>query len=483
MKKVIKSLLVVMLCILSLGINSETINAASMSISGDGTVKEGDTITVTVKVSGGPATSGSISISCSSSFEIVSGKWALSGTTLANYDASNKKGAFAFSSAKNLNGNYFTITLRAKSVDKNAKVTVSVELKNDGASVYSSSTSKTINIICKTHTFGDWTTTEATCTKAGSKKRTCSVCGTVENETIAALGHSVSDYTVTKEPTCTAAGTRSGKCTRCGETVNEAIPATGHTFGEWEVSVEATCTVPGIEIRSCKNCDEKETRESELAPHEYGTEFTVIQEPSISQPGIVEATCINCGAAFRQEIACSQTDKDNGLIVECDEGVFAPGTELEISAITPEEGDVNYSELEKISGQYKIIDLEAKNGSGNVEPDGKINVSFDIPEDFSNNIAIGKIGEDGSVEILGTTVMIDEESRTANAQLSSMGKYVIIDMEAVPQAKAGLPSYWKYAAFGEGGVIALLFLLLILGKRKKDDDKAEEEKPADLAEE
>ena len=44
--------------------------------------------------------------------------------------------------------------------------------------------------VCITHTFGEWTTVKAaTCTEAGSEKRVCSVCGTEETRTIAALGH------------------------------------------------------------------------------------------------------------------------------------------------------------------------------------------------------------------------------------------------------------------------------------------------------
>ena len=40
------------------------------------------------------------------------------------------------------------------------------------------------------HTFGEWSvTTEPTCTETGIKERVCSVCGTVEEDTVPALGH------------------------------------------------------------------------------------------------------------------------------------------------------------------------------------------------------------------------------------------------------------------------------------------------------
>ena len=39
------------------------------------------------------------------------------------------------------------------------------------------------------HKFGEWVVTDASCTKAGSKVRTCSACGATENESIPATGH------------------------------------------------------------------------------------------------------------------------------------------------------------------------------------------------------------------------------------------------------------------------------------------------------
>ncbi|MBQ7913373.1 MAG: hypothetical protein IJ308_08105 [Clostridia bacterium] len=66
--------------------------------------------------------------------------------------------------------------------------------------------SNTSHAICS---YGSWETTKkATCTTAGEKTRTCTVCGKVETETISALGHT----------------TDSGTCTRCKE-----------SFGAWEL--------------------------------------------------------------------------------------------------------------------------------------------------------------------------------------------------------------------------------------------------------
>ncbi len=79
-------------------------------------------------------------------------------------------------------------------------------------------------------------TKEPTCTKAGTKTYTCTVCKETKTEEIPALGHDWSGWTTVKEPTCTAAGSKTRTCSRCGKTGEEEIPALGHDFHD------GTCT-------------------------------------------------------------------------------------------------------------------------------------------------------------------------------------------------------------------------------------------------
>ena len=79
------------------------------------------------------------------------------------------------------------------------------------------------------HTWDDGVvTTEPTCTKAGVKTYTCTVCKETKTEAIAALGHKWDDGKVTTEPTCTEAGVKTYTCTVCKETKTEAVAALGH---------------------------------------------------------------------------------------------------------------------------------------------------------------------------------------------------------------------------------------------------------------
>ncbi len=77
------------------------------------------------------------------------------------------------------------------------------------------------------HNWGEWqTVTPATCTNAGSQKRTCSLCNTSETQNIPVLEHNYSEATCTKPQTCTRCGATTGTalghnlvngvCTRCG---------------------------------------------------------------------------------------------------------------------------------------------------------------------------------------------------------------------------------------------------------------------------
>ena len=101
-------------------------------------------------------------------------------------------------------------------------------------------------------------TTSPTCSDAGVKTYTCTVCSETKTEVLDATGHTL--VNIAEQPaTCTEAGHTAGvKCSVCGATISgiEEIPAKGHT----EVvddAVEATCTTPGkTEGKHCSVCNE-----------------------------------------------------------------------------------------------------------------------------------------------------------------------------------------------------------------------------------
>ena len=130
-------------------------------------------------------------------------------------------------------------------------------------------------------------TTSPTCSDAGVKTYTCTVCSETKTEVLDATGHTPVD--VAEQPaTCTEAGYTAGvKCSVCGATISgiEEIPATGHTEVIDE-AVEATCTTPGkTEGKHCSVCNEVLVPQEEI-PAKGHTE--VIDEA-------VAATCTENG--------------------------------------------------------------------------------------------------------------------------------------------------------------------------------------------
>lgn len=154
------------------------------------------------------------------------------------------------------------------------------------------------------HSYGSWkTVTNATCTAAGSKTRTCA-CGASETQSIAALEHSyASSYTVDKAPTCTAAGSKSKHCTRCSATASvTAVPATGHAYGAWMVTKESTASSTGLKVRKCTNsgCTAQESAVIDKLgasshTHSFGSWITEVQV-TCTTDGLQKRYCSVCQA-------------------------------------------------------------------------------------------------------------------------------------------------------------------------------------------
>ena len=145
------------------------------------------------------------------------------------------------------------------------------------------------------HVMGEWqTTTQPTCTTAGEKRRTCTVCGKApEKESIPALGHDmVTGETVTG--TCIQEGYTSKKCSRCGHEEKTSTGYGAHVWGEWEITIPATCTTEGEHRHKCVVCQvasevlEYPALGHNMVPGENVT-GTCIQE------GYTSKKCSRCG--------------------------------------------------------------------------------------------------------------------------------------------------------------------------------------------
>ena len=99
------------------------------------------------------------------------------------------------------------------------------------------------------HTYDVTVTKDVTCTEAGIRTYTCTICGDQYMEEIPALGHAYGNWITTLQPTCTEIGEQSATCSRCGDTQHREVPAVGHTFQN------GICTVCGVSDPSIKKGD------------------------------------------------------------------------------------------------------------------------------------------------------------------------------------------------------------------------------------
>lgn len=255
--------------------------ACSLDVSPE--IKKGATATVNVKLNGTPTLSSAlIQIELGSGLELISGEWKVNGT-LKDFTLSSGYGVAALSAPGTMDGTVFSFVIKGNDISTQ-QVKVTFTFKSGANEVGTTSATKSIKIVCETHSFGEYTNA------SGSQhSRTCSVCSYVEK-----ANHAWDSGTVKEHATCNTDGSKSHTCTKCGATKTEKIPATNnHTFGEWSQTKAPTCTEKGQQIRSCSACQTAEFGDIEALGHTL-TNTTIIKQPTCAETGIEKGYCTRC---------------------------------------------------------------------------------------------------------------------------------------------------------------------------------------------
>lgn len=134
----------------------------------------------------------------------------------------------------------------------------------------------------------------ATCTQTGlTEGSRCSSCRRVlvAQKRIPMLSHEYDDGIVSAEPTCEAEGAVTYTCTFCGATKIESVSANGHTLVD--VSAQAaTCEAVGWKTyKHCSVCDYTTYDELPALGHNYAGVVTTA--PTCTEKGIQIFTCAN----------------------------------------------------------------------------------------------------------------------------------------------------------------------------------------------
>ena len=152
------------------------------------------------------------------------------------------------------------------------------------------------------HSYTSEITTAPDCLNAGVKTFTCTACGDSYTEAISALGHTeVVDKAV--EPTCEGTGLTEGKhCSVCQAVTlpQETVAAKGHSFTDYRSNNDATCTEDGTKTAKCDRCDETDTitDEGSALGHSYEG---VVTEPTCTEEGYTTYTCSRCQDSYTDD--------------------------------------------------------------------------------------------------------------------------------------------------------------------------------------
>lgn len=110
------------------------------------------------------------------------------------------------------------------------------------------------------HTYNVETTKEPTCTAAGERTYTCSVCGNQYVEEITKTDHAYANYEIEQEATCTAPGIASYTCTTCGGQYTDTLPALGHDWQPTAATEESYVMPDNVHCPDCYGSDFTYTR-------------------------------------------------------------------------------------------------------------------------------------------------------------------------------------------------------------------------------
>lgn len=200
------------------------------------------------------------------------------------------------------------------------------------------------------HIYGDTLVTinKATCTEDGLMGYLCTMCNKAHDpdreQTVSALGHAWSDWTVTAA-TCETDGKKVRTCATCGETEEEVLPKFNHIYPEGQenagqtayvdTEVAATCTKDGYTTSKCALCG----HEKDVVVHEgtatghnsaiYGEnamDYLVTEafddpsgmyyRPTCSKEGMGAFRCPDCNQLVRMPMA-KDSHNHSGAPFDC----------------------------------------------------------------------------------------------------------------------------------------------------------------------
>lgn len=152
------------------------------------------------------------------------------------------------------------------------------------------------------HVWVDGEVTQApTCGTKGTKKITCSACGTEDTAPVAATGaHTVTTWNVTTQPSCEGKGVESGTCTVCNSSITRETNAKGH---QWDsgTTTAATCEVDGKIVYKCTVTGCSGSKEDKIPATGHTKVETITKKATCKEEGLKTITCSVEGCTYKEE--------------------------------------------------------------------------------------------------------------------------------------------------------------------------------------
>ncbi len=335
---------------------------------------------------------------------------------------------------------------------------------------------ETGGIVCETsgHKMGTWEVSKnATCDANGEEISRCTNSGCTHSETrvVQAKGHNFKNSTVTQEPTCTETGIETGVCTICGKKSNKPIAATGHKWGKWIEFSKANCTDKGIQNRSCTICKESEARYTSLGAHVFA-EPDISVEATLYSKGIESGKCLYCDDATSQETTCGAIDKDTGISVSNDLGVFDEGTVLKVKVLSSQ--DKLYQSLKSVlPGEFKAYYIAAMLNKDQRQPNGNITLTLPIPTGHSSNSDVYFI--DGNGKTTKLDAVVNAEGTAFIVETNTLGSFAVTKATSDTSLdndveNSSILMYIIIACVGVF-VVAAVVVIIVIWRKKKAENK------------
>ena len=158
------------------------------------------------------------------------------------------------------------------------------------------------------HTWETVETVTANCEHGGYTLRKCKTCQTQERIDETPITDCTETSKVIKEASCTEAGVREYTCSVCKKTRTEVIPQKDHDYAT-EV-IDPTCTEGGYTLHTCADCGATymDAPTASLGGHKFEVSNDLSSAPTCTAAGLTVEVCTNKGCTAKHETVVPPTD-------------------------------------------------------------------------------------------------------------------------------------------------------------------------------